>query len=198
MSAPNLRACFAAIAVIAAPIAVFGIRGAAAAMKHASSPVGAAVSSQVGPRARPSAMPDAVVAHTFEELAALVRDAHGPRDIELVPHVYQGDLAIHRAVAIRGAEGTVLEGTGGSTVVTIDANDVTLENLAIRRSGRRHTAEDSGVKATGQRARVADVTIRDTLFGISLQACTACVVERAHVVGLGEDAELRGDGIKLW
>lgn len=151
----------------------------------------------VGPRDR-QAVAGAVVAHTFEELAALVADEAGPRELELAAGIYRGDLVIKRGVAIRGSRGTVLEGTGTASVVTIDAKDVTLENVAVRRSGRRHTAEDSGIKATGERVRVADVDVEDTLFGVSLEACKQCVIERAHVVGFGDDTELRGDGIKLW
>ena len=197
MSRPNLRGCVATLALIAAPLAVFGARVALAAPVHAEGSAPAAALSRVGPRERrPS--PEAAVPRTFEELDALVRDDAGPRDIELLPQVYRGDLAIKRPLAIRGSRGTVLEGTGHSTVVTIDAKDVTIENVLVRHSGRRHTAEDAGIKATGERVRVADVKVEDTLFGVSLEACKYCVIERAHVVGYGDDAELRGDGIKLW
>lgn len=206
MSGASIRACVAAIALIAAPILVLGVGVAAAAgsaqghagQGHVSAPaVAVRALSHVGPRDR-QAVPGAVVARTSEELAALVRDEAGPREIELLPQVYRGDLTIKRPVAIRGAGATVLEGSGTSTVVTIDAKDVTIENVAVRHSGRRHTTEDSGIKATGERVRVADVDVEDTLFGVSLEACKQCVIERAHVVGFGDDAELRGDGIKLW
>jgi nitrous oxidase accessory protein len=101
-------------------------------------------------------------------------------------------------VAIFGEDGAVLEGTGGATVVTIDANDVALENVYVRRSGRRGTTEDAGIKATGERVRIADVRVDDTLFGVSFQACHFCTLERVHVQGPIGDLELRGDGIKLW
>jgi nitrous oxidase accessory protein len=160
-------------------------------------PAAAAALAHVGPRDR-EASPAGVLARTFEELAALVGDEDGPREIELLPQVYRGDLAIKRPVAIRGARGAVLEGTRTSSVVTIEGHDVTLENVIVRGSGRRHTAEESGVKAKGEAIRIADVTVEDALFGISLEACKRCEIDRAHVLGFGDDAELRGDGIKLW
>jgi nitrous oxidase accessory protein len=193
----GLRAGLALVALIAAPDG----RGASnAGASPAAAPSFAAVvaaRSDVGPRAR-GASASAVVARTFEELAALVKDEAGPREIELLAGVYRGDLAIRRAVAVRGARGTVLEGTGAGSVVTVDAKDVAIENVVVRHSGRRNTAEDSGIKAKGERIRVADVDIEDALFGVSLEDCKHCVIERAHVVGFGDDAELRGDGIKLW
>lgn len=208
MTASALRVSLATIALMGAPLAVFGLRGAAASTQAspistspaaATSTIAAVVAARphVGPRERVPP-PSAVVAHTFEELAALVHDEAGPREIELLPMVYRGDLVIRRAVAVRGVRGTVLEGTGTSSVVTLDGKDMAIENVVVRNSGQRNTAEDAGIKATGERIRVADVDIEDTLFGVSFEACKQCVVERAHVVGFGDDAELRGDGIKLW
>lgn len=135
---------------------------------------------------------------SFEALAELVANPAGPAEIELMPGTYRGDLVVKRPVTIRGAGGTVLEGSGSGSVVTVDAKDVTLDNLIVRRSGRRHTTEDAGVKATGERVTLSHLRVEDTLFGVSLQACHGCVVESAHVVGYDDDTELRGDGIKLW
>ena len=201
MSGPGIRACIAAMVLIAAPIVVFGARVARAAgapeAAARDTTASAPLPSRLGPRDR-KPVAGAVVARTFEELASLVRDEAGPADIELLPKVYHGDLTIKRAVAIRGSRGTILEGTGTASVVTIDGKDITVENVSVRHSGRRHTSEDSGIKATGERVRVADLDVQDVLFGVSLEACKYCTIERAHVVGYGDDTELRGDGIKLW
>jgi len=71
--------------------------------------------------------------------------------------------------------------------------------LSIRHSGRRQTTEDAGIRAKGNRIRIADVRVDDSLFGITLGPCRHCLIEHSHVQGLaGDDAEMRGDGIKLW
>lgn len=148
---------------------------------------------------RPGApSPTAALASSRDELQRLVDDPAGPREIELAGGIHRGDLTIKRPLVLRGRAGAVLEGSGSSTVVTIDANDVALEDLAIRRSGHRHTAEDAGIKAKGERIRIARVQVAETLFGISLQACHGCTLEDSRVMGYDDDAELRGDGIKLW
>ncbi len=158
-----------------------------------------------GPVAQPSAgprdgapPPAAVVAPTFEALAAMVADPDGPREIALLGATYRGDLVVKRPVAIHGRAGTILEGTGAASVVTVSAKDVLVEDVVVRRSGRRHTAEDAGFKASGERVRLAHARIEDTLFGVSLLDCRQCQVDRVHVIGRDEDPELRGDGIKLW
>ncbi len=152
---------------------------------------------EAGPRdAAP--FPGAVAARDFEELARLVADPGGPRDIALGAGTYRGDLLVKRPVAIHGAKGAVVEGTGAGTVVTIEASGVLVENLTLRHSGRRHTREDAGLKATGTSVRIVDVRVDDALFGISLQECKRCEVKGAWVRGTDDDPELRGDGIKLW
>jgi len=107
-------------------------------------------------------------------------------------------LLVGRRVAVRGERGAVLEGTGTGTVVTIEADDGWVDNVVIRRSGRRHTVEDAGVKAKAARARVSHVAVEDALFGVILGPCQGCLVEHTRVRGTADDAELRGDGIKLW
>ncbi|MCL2725183.1 MAG: nitrous oxide reductase family maturation protein NosD [Polyangiaceae bacterium] len=146
----------------------------------------------------PSSVASETNVASFEELRDLVADPNGPREIMLGGHVYHGDLEIKRPLVLRGVKGTVLEGTGTSTVLLIDAKDVTIDGVTVRHSGHRHTVEDSGIKAKGERIVVANVSVEDVLFGISFESCQRCVLERSHVTGNGDDMELRGDGIKLW
>jgi len=140
----------------------------------------------------------AVVASSFDELRAMIADPQGPGHIVLLAQSYRGNLVIGRPVVLRGKRGTILDADGTGTVVTVQASDVVLENVVVRNSGGRHTAEDAGIKATGERIRIAHVRVENTLFGVSLQACTHCVLDGVHVVGPQEDVSLRGDGIKLW
>jgi nitrous oxidase accessory protein len=156
-----------------------------------------ALSGSAGPVARPAPSAAHVVS-SFEELQRAVADATGPAEIWLRDATYRGDLVIGRPVALRGIGRAVLEGTGASTVVSIKADDVTLEDVVVRHSGRRSTTEDAGIKASGERVRIADVRVEDTLFGVSLQACHHCALERVHVQGDADESELHGDGIKLW
>jgi nitrous oxidase accessory protein len=152
-----------------------------------------------GPEARALPTGAAVaVARSFDELAALVADPAGPSEIALVRGVMRGNLVVKRPLALRGEGGAVLEGSGAGTVLTIEADDVTVENLVVRHSGRRNTTEDAGIKAKGERVRIAEVRVDDALFGVSLAECHHCALERVSVEGFGDDAEMRGDGIKLW
>jgi nitrous oxidase accessory protein len=177
-------------------LAAFAVVLAGAGSRRASAVAPSAHEPSVGPH--PATAPEgATHVSSFDALARAVADAAGPKEIWLEGGTYRGDLVVKRPVAIRGDGRAVLEGTGTSSVVLIEANDVTLENVRVRHSGRRSTMEDTGVRATGERVRIAHVAVEDALFGISLQACHSCVVEHARVDGAPDAAE-RGDGIKLW
>ena len=140
----------------------------------------------------------AVVVESFSELQRAVADPAGPSEIWLRPKAYRGDLIVTRPVAIRGANGTTLEGTGESTVLRIAASDVTIESIHVRHSGRRGTTEDAGIRATGDRVRIVDVQLDDVLFGVLFKACNTCLLERAHIEGERDAAGPDGDAITLW
>jgi len=139
----------------------------------------------------------AALAADAKELERLLADPEGPSEIWLGEATYHGDFLIKRPLKLRGTGKSVLDGSGNGTVLSIEADDVSVENLTLRDSGRRHTQEDAAVKATGKRVVIRDVRTEDTLFGIQLAICHGCLVERVHVAGTAGE-ELRGDGIKVW
>lgn len=165
--------------------------------RRASAVVTAESNRIAGPRARVGPA-GAVFVESFAELQRAVSDVAGPPEIWLRGKTYGGDLVVKRPVAIHGETGATLEGTGTSTVLAIEANDVAFDNVYVRHSGRHSTTNDAGIKATGERIRIADVRIDDALFGVFFQACHSCAVERAYVQGAPDADALRGDAIKLW
>ncbi len=140
----------------------------------------------------------AVVASDGAALTRMLQDPSGPQEIWLRARRYDGDFVVRRKVALRAAQGAVLQGTGTGTVLAIEADDVTVDNVVVRHSGRRSTSEDAGIRSKGARTQLRNLRVEDTLFGITLGPCPSCVVEHSHVQGLDDERELRGDGIKLW
>lgn len=150
-----------------------------------------------GPVAQ-SAPVSAVIAHSSSELAALLADPRGPDEIWLRSQRYDGDFHIARKLALRGVSNSALHGTGNGTVLNIEADGVSVGNLVISHSGRRHTQEDAGIRAKGTGIHIRNVRIEDSLFGVSLGPCPRCELDHVHVQGLGPQVALKGDGIKLW
>ncbi|MFI5301011.1 MAG: NosD domain-containing protein, partial [Polyangiales bacterium] len=147
-------------------------------------------------RARPEG---AVEANDAATLTRLLADPHGPSVVWIPAVELVGEFVLARPVAVIGALGATLVGTGRGSVVTIDAAGASLENVYVRHSGQRNTLEDAGIRAKGKDIHIADVDVRDALFGISLAGCERCTLEGARVRGSGEGPDsLQGDGIKLW
>jgi len=161
-------------------------------------------------RARPSALaterPVGPIAHEPPPGATIARDeghlqqliADGPAEIWLDAKTYHTELLVRRTVAIHGRNGAALEGPHRGTVVSIIANDVVLDNIAVRGSGSAVVGEDTGVRMRGERNILRHALVEDTLFGVTLEQCTFCVIEDSHVRGRDIFIVYRGDGIKLW
>lgn len=133
------------------------------------------------------------------ELRRWLAQSDGPARIWLSARTWHGDWQIHRPVELRGAgPGTLLQGSGTGTVVDLQGARCVLANLTIRGTGTRHTTEDAAVRAKGHGHRLERLHLQHVLFGATLGECKDCVIERLHVQGTAGDAEMRGDGIKLW
>ncbi|HKP62668.1 MAG TPA: nitrous oxide reductase family maturation protein NosD [Polyangiales bacterium] len=146
----------------------------------------------------PARASESLVVRDAQALTAALADASGPKQLRLAAGVYSGNFRVQRTLELTGEAGTILDGTGHGTVLTIEANDVRIENLTVRHSGRRNTVEDAGVRAKGERIHIAGVRVEDSLFGITLGPCDGCTLEHSQVHGPREHGALQGDGIKLW
>ena len=130
----------------------------------------------------------------FQRLTA----ADGPPDV-WVGGTVRGDHRIQRTVRLHGCEEAVLEGSGAGTVLKIQGDDVLVEDLRLRHTGNRTSAEDGALKVSGKRAVIRRVAVEDALYGIALELCHGCLLEDSRVLGrLSLEENLRGDGIKLW
>lgn len=163
----------------------------------AATALAAASALDAGPVA--AAMPlGARVLHSAAELSEALAADGGPTQLWLAAGVYQGNFHVRRSLTLRGEQGAVLDGAGSGTVLTIEADDVVIENLTLRNSGRRNTVEDAGVRAKGARIQLLRLRVEDSLFGITLAPCADCRIEHSHVRAAAAHAPLQGDGIKLW
>jgi nitrous oxidase accessory protein len=157
--------------------------------------VARATAPSAGPIAQ-NAPASAVFANDEADLVRLV--AEGPSEIWLHAKTYRATLHIKRAVAIRGLLGATLEGPSSGSVIRIDTDGATIDNVIIRGAGNNFVGEDGAIKATGEKNVVRNVRVEGTLFGITFEACHSCLLEGSFVRGADVPESLRGDGIKLW
>ncbi len=114
---------------------------------------------------------------------------------------YDGPLIIDRPLTLVGARDSQIVGSGEGTVVTVRADDVSLNGLYITGSGRRLDRLDSGIalaKGT-RRARIEGNRIVMNLIGIDVQGAIDATLSGNTIVGRTDlhRAEM-GSGIYVW
>lgn len=115
--------------------------------------------------------------------------------------VFAGPLAIDRPLTLRGSPGTVIDGQGKGSVITITADDVTIERLTVTGSGRRNQDLDAGIKIVkgADRAQVRDNRLRDNMHGIDIHGGLDARVTGNDIEGLQLPHMIdRGNGIYVW
>ncbi len=124
-----------------------------------------------------------------------------PKGGTLIPPAgtYQGPITIERPMTIDGKNGVTIDAGGKGSVVYIDTDGATLQNLRLIHSGYSHNDVDSGVQVKGNFNVVKDNTIEECLFGIDLSQSENNIIRR-NTIRSKSDRELgmQGDSVRLW
>ncbi|HTO33465.1 MAG TPA: nitrous oxide reductase family maturation protein NosD [Pararhizobium sp.] len=131
-----------------------------------------------------------------------VLDAAAPGDrIRLKPGRYDGPLVIDKPVTLDGEDGASIVGNGEGSVVTIEAEEVSVRGIEVTGSGMNLSTLDSGIFAarTATGAIIENNTLTGNLFGIYLHGAKNSLARKNVVVGLkdGRMSEF-GSGISVW
>ncbi len=111
---------------------------------------------------------------------------------------YAGPVVIRRPITIDGRGEVTVDGEGSGTVITIQADDVTIRGLHLTGSGDSHDQADAALLLTANDALVENNRIDDVLFGIHIRQSNGNVVRNNRIESRDERSSLRGEGIRLW
>jgi nitrous oxidase accessory protein len=149
-------------------------------------------------------------------------DAAAPGDmIRIESGIHTGAVVIRKPVMLIGAAGAEIRGNGIGNVVTIAADDVTLTGFRIAGSGLQLSDDNAALFVTGNRARIENNIIADSLHGIYLKKVSGAQILHNRIEGkttlsvsaesvektIGESPEncdtslvsnRRGNGIHQW
>jgi len=138
------------------------------------------------------------VASGATDLQSLI-DSAAPGTVVTVPAgTYIGGIVIDKPITLVGEGAAVVDGGGTGTVISVEADDVTIKGIAIRGSGISLNLENAGVSVRGSRFVIEDTVISDTLFGIYLRESRHSIVRNNRISGKDLPPERRGDAIRLW
>jgi nitrous oxidase accessory protein len=134
-------------------------------------------------------------------LAAAIAAAAPGDVLDLGSGVHHGGVVIDKPVTLMGYPGTIVDGGGDGSVITVAAPDVVIKDLTIRNSGSALPARDAGILVTraGSRVRIERNRFEQDLFGIYLVGPQDAVVRENVIVGRNDlRVAERGDGISIW
>ena len=120
--------------------------------------------------------------------------------LKLPKGVYKGSIKIDKPITIIGKEdGVIIDGEQKGTVITITGPYVTLKNLTITGSGKRHDRLDAAIKISdSKQSEISNCIIKDSLFGIDVAMTNNSLFSNNYITSKDLELGLRGDGFRLW
>lgn len=118
--------------------------------------------------------------------------------LRLEAKVYGAPGIIDRPIRLEGVPGTVIDGGGIGSLITVNADDVSLSGLTLRNSGDRHETTDSAVRLRGKHGSFKDNVIENCLFGFELKQADRNIIRRNRIGSKDLPEALRGDAVRVW
>jgi nitrous oxidase accessory protein len=149
-------------------------------------------------------------------------DTAAPGDtIRVQAGVHSEQITIDKPITLVGEPDAEIRGNGLGKVIVIGADDVTIRDLHITGSGLQLSDDDAAVFVTGNRTRIDNCTIANSLHGIYLKKISGAQILNNRIrgkttlasstdsieKGIGQSAEncdttlvanRRGNGIHQW
>ena len=112
---------------------------------------------------------------------------------------YSGPVVIDKPLTIDGKNGVTINAGGKGTVILLDTDGATLQNLHLTHSGESANDIDAGVQVRGNYNVIKDNVIDDCLFGVDLQQSKNNIVKRNTISSLDRfELGQKGDSVRLW
>lgn len=132
----------------------------------------------------------------YDHLGEALKASREGDVLEISGGPHPGNFVVDHRLTLRGVEGTpVLDGGGKGTVLELRADGVTVENLAIRNSGRGGSAfelwGDAGIAVRGNRATLTKVRVTGNDWGVLFFDGEGSVLQESEV------SDNHDDGVRI-
>ena len=112
---------------------------------------------------------------------------------------YERGIVVDKPLTLRGEGFPILDGRGEGEVLTVIADNVTIEGLHIRNTGFSYVEDRAGIRLK----RVNHFTIRnnkleDTFFALYLEYSKTGTIRNNEIKGQARDEASSGNAIHLW
>jgi nitrous oxidase accessory protein len=127
--------------------------------------------------------------------AAIAASPPGGRIV--VSGVRPGEIVVAKPVTLEGDGTGIID--GGTFGVRVTAPGVTIRNLSITGIVPDDlTGKDAAVVVEAPRARISNVRVTRSTFGLTLMRADGTAVASCSIAGLGDTTSFSGDAVRIW
>lgn len=127
------------------------------------------------------------------ELHAALETAAKNDTVTIKKGAYQGNFTVNKPLIIKGENGATIKGPNKGDVITINADDVTIENLQIEGSG----SQNAGIHVSGNRSTINNTKIYNVFHGIVLKKSYGHQIDDNLITSYTDENVIKGHGIYL-
>ncbi len=111
----------------------------------------------------------------------------------------ESGLKIPHQLTLIGRGKPIIDGNLSGEIITITADDVSIEGFVLRGSGLSHLDENAAVRfEESQGGRISKNIFEDNFFAVYISQSENCIIENNIIKGLAETESRSGNGIHLW
>lgn len=135
------------------------------------------------------------------DLQQAIAQARAGDVLEIGRGLYTGNFRIDKPLTLRGIGRPTISGGLTGNTLTVEAPDVTVENVIVRDSGDSLKNQNAGIylRPGAHRFALRDSDLTYNLFGLWIEKADDVVIERNIITGKRDyNSPLRGNGIQLY
>ena len=136
----------------------------------------------------------------FKTIASGLLAANNGDSIFVHDGIYlEKNLLVKKSVLLQGINNPVLDGEKKYEVISIRANNVTINGFTIQHSGISSIEDFGGIKMYNcQNVVIENNILDDTFFGIYALQCTNCTIQNNQLTSYRTEEQQSGNGIHCW
>lgn len=114
-------------------------------------------------------------------------------------HYKEGNIIIAKRITLKGINYPILDGEKKFEIISIKANDVTIDGFMLIRAGASDIDDYAALKVYDCKGVIVQNNkVDDTHFGIYIQYGKKCIVRNNTIKSYSIDEQLSGNGIHCW
>lgn len=111
----------------------------------------------------------------------------------------EGNIIVSKSLHLKGENFPIIDGENKNEVITVTANDVTIEGLQVQNVGTSYLKDRAGIRIRkSKNFKIKNNRLFNTFFGIYLEHSNNGVIEGNEVIGQAIEEMSSGNAIHLW